>query len=253
MKALVVLSGGMDSATALAKMVDLYGKGNIVTATFNYGSKHNDRENRFAAELAKYYGVENFLIRMPFINDLFASDLLKSGGAVPEGHYEEQTMKRTVVPFRNGIMLSIATGLAESKECDLVALGNHKGDHAIYPDCRSEFTKPMAEAMFRGTYRGVTLIRPLENFTKADIAKQGSILGVPYELTYSCYAGGEMHCGRCGTCIERMEAFEMAGVPDPTLYADRALYEQLKDEGRIGLGPTPSTEDSETHSGTEHP
>lgn len=237
MKVLCVLSGGMDSAVACAKMIESCGKENVRAVTFNYGSKHNDRENTAAQLLAKNYGIDWLLVRLPFVDQHFKSDLLKSGGEVPDGHYEEISMKRTVVPFRNGIMLSIAAGLAESMECGAVVLGNHKGDHAIYPDCRSEFTEPMALAIEKGTWNGVRVYRPLENMTKAEIARLGSILGVPFELTYSCYKGGEKHCGKCGTCIERREALELSGVPDPSQYDDSELYESLKEQGKVGHGP----------------
>lgn len=219
-KALVVLSGGMDSATALALAIGMYGKDEIETLTFNYSSKHNDRENKAAQNLSNYYGVKNTIVAMPFINELFKSDLLKSGGEVPEGHYADPSMKRTVVPFRNGIMLSIAAGYAESIEAKVLVLGNHSGDHAIYPDCRSDFTIPMAEAIKYGTYAELDVQRPFEKISKTDIARLGGILMVPYEMTYSCYNGGEEHCGKCGTCYERKEAFRDSGVIDPTKYSE---------------------------------
>ena len=219
MKLLIVLSGGMDSSTALALMIATYGKENIETVTFNYGSKHNDQENIKAQQIAEFYGVKNILVKMPFINKLFESDLLKSGGAVPEGHYADPSMKRTVVPFRNGIMLSIAAGLAESRKLDALVLGNHSGDHAIYPDCRREFTDPMSEAIEKGTYAGIKIIRPFEMMSKTDLCRLGGSLKVPYELTYSCYKGGEKHCGVCGTCFERKESFKDSGVQDPTQYS----------------------------------
>lgn len=218
MKALVVLSGGMDSSVALAKAVKEFEKENVETITFNYGSKHNDRENEAAKELAAYYGVKNTLVRMPFVNELFKSDLLKSGGEIPEGHYADPSMKRTVVPFRNGIMLSIAAGYAESIEAQKLYLGNHAGDHAIYPDCRTEFAEPMAAAIKHGTYANVELVRPFEQMTKTAIAVIGKTLNVPFEKTYSCYKGGEKHCSKCGTCFERKEAFADSGIPDPTEY-----------------------------------
>jgi len=217
MKTLVVLSGGMDSATALALSCDL--KDNEVeTITFNYGSKHNEKENGCAKKLAEYYGVKNTIVNLPFINDLFKSDLLKSGGEIPEGHYADESMKRTVVPFRNGIMLSIAAGFAESIGATHLCLGNHVGDHAIYPDCRTEFTNPMAKAIEAGTYNKLFLVNPFGSFSKTDIALIGDELKVPYEMTWSCYKGGEKHCGKCGTCVERIEAFTDSEVKDPTEY-----------------------------------
>jgi 7-cyano-7-deazaguanine synthase len=150
--------------------------------------------------------------------DLFASDLLKSGGDIPDGHYEEQTMKQTVVPFRNGIMLAIAAGLAESHGAEGLVIAAHAGDHAIYPDCREPFMQAMADAMKSGTYAGIQLLRPFIATDKTGIAALGSKLGVDYSLTWSCYKGGDTHCGTCGTCVERREAFLLAGVADPTEY-----------------------------------
>jgi 7-cyano-7-deazaguanine synthase len=218
MKILVVLSGGMDSATALGHMKQ--GQDEVHTITFNYGSKHNARENEAARKLAEHYGVPNVLIALPFVNQLFKSDLLQSGGAIPEGHYADPSMKRTVVPFRNGIMLAIAAGYAESIEAEALVLGNHVGDHAIYPDCRREFTDPMAGAIREGTYQRIELKTPFGALTKTGIAQLGGKIDVPYHLTYSCYNGGEKHCGKCGTCYERKEAFKDAGLIDPTQYLD---------------------------------
>ena len=208
----------MDSATALAKAVSSYGSSQVETITFHYGSKHNDRENECARKLSDHYKVKNTVVRMPFINELFKSDLLQSGGEIPDGHYADPSMKRTVVPFRNGIMLAIAAGFAESIHATHLYLGNHAGDHAIYPDCREDFTRPMADAIYAGTYNNILTHRPFEHSTKTDICKIGSQLGVPYELTYSCYKGGEKHCGTCGTCFERKEAFRDAAVTDSTEY-----------------------------------
>lgn len=220
-KTLYVLSGGLDSTVALAVAMTHLAedeKHRIETITFNYGSKHNDRENAAAKQIADHFGVKNTLVRLPFVNELFKSDLLKSGGEIPEGHYADPSMKRTVVPFRNGIMLAIAAGFAESIGAKMIVLGNHAGDHAIYPDCREEFTKPMSEAITKGTYAEITISRPFEKSTKTDIAKFGSEVGAPMHLTYSCYKGGEKHCGLCGTCYERKEAFRDAQVIDLTSY-----------------------------------
>lgn len=208
----------MDSATALAYAVNKYGAAEVETITFNYGSKHNDRENIAARALADHYGVKNTLVSLPFVNDLFKSDLLKSGGEIPEGHYADPSMKKTVVPFRNGIMLAIAAGYAESIDAKVLLLGNHAGDHAIYPDCRREFTEPMSQAITEGTYARIELETPFGALSKTNIAAMGATLGVPFELTYSCYKGNAKHCGKCGTCFERKEAFRDSNVPDPTEY-----------------------------------
>jgi 7-cyano-7-deazaguanine synthase len=215
-KVIVLLSGGMDSVTALYE-ANLQHQV-LGTLSFHYGSKHNDREISFAALHARMLGVRHEIVRLDFIAKLFQSDLLKSGGAIPEGHYEEEAMKKTVVPFRNGILLSIAAGFAESIGAEGVVIAAHAGDHAIYPDCREGFMLSMAEAIRAGTYAQVALIRPFIKITKAEIAQRGYHLGVDYEKTWSCYVGGELHCGKCGTCVERREAFLHAGIPDPTLY-----------------------------------
>lgn len=224
MKALVVLSGGMDSTTALAQSIARFGHEEVSTLTFNYGSKHNSKENRAALHIACRYKVPNKLVHLPFINELFKSDLLQTGGAIPEGHYEQENMKKTVVPFRNGIMLSIAAGYAESIEAENLILGNHAGDHAVYPDCRDAFTDPMGLAIFHGTWKNIMLLRPFERLSKADIVRVGVNLNIPYDLTWSCYKGLDKHCGVCGTCVERLEAFDLVGEVDPVEYLDRTTY-----------------------------
>jgi 7-cyano-7-deazaguanine synthase len=217
MNSLIILSGGMDSTTALAYSKN---KGlNISNAVhFQYGSKHNAKELIAAHEISKIYKLKLRVISLEFINQLFKSDLLKSGSDVPEGHYEDPSMKRTVVPFRNGIMLSIASGLAESLDADSVILGNHAGDHAIYPDCREDFVTAMGSAIALGTYKKIKLESPFVKMSKSEIVALGSLINVPYEHTWSCYKGGQKHCGKCGTCYERIEAFQKAGVKDPTVY-----------------------------------
>lgn len=220
MNVLVVLSGGMDSTTALA-WAKANPEMNVVGAlSFWYGSKHNDQEWNSAQAVADHYGVPVKRARLDFVAETFKSDLLKTGGEVPEGHYADPTMQKTVVPFRNGIMLSIAAGYAESVGADAVILGNHFGDHAVYPDCRADFVEPMKAAIEAGTYAKIKLISPFVGVDKTEIARQGAALGVPYVLTYSCYKGGHVHCGKCGTCFERREAFSLAGVQDPTEYSN---------------------------------
>lgn len=204
MKAVLIYSGGLDSTTLLYEYKDSI----ALAVSFDYGSKHNARELEYAALNCKKLGIKHLVIPLGFIGKYFKSDLLLSGGDIPEGSYADENMKSTVVPFRNGIMLSIAAGLAESYELDAIMLANHSGDHAIYPDCRPEFIAGMAEAVRAGTYNGVKLVSPYCNITKRDIALRGRELGVDYNLTYSCYKGGEKHCGKCGTCVERKEALE---------------------------------------------
>ncbi len=216
MKSIVVLSGGMDSTTALAQALKT---STVVGAlSFYYGAKHNDREYVAAQAVAQHYGVPIVRARLDFVAEFFRSDLLLTGGSVPEGHYADPSMKRTVVPFRNGIMLAIAAGYAESVEAEAIVLGNHFGDHAIYPDCRAEFAEPMAKAIEAGTYAKIKLLTPFQALTKTQIAALGAELSVPYALTYSCYNGRDKHCGVCGTCVERKEAFRDAKLSDPTEY-----------------------------------
>lgn len=218
MKSVVVYSGGMDSTVVLHQEVKEVGAENVLAVSFNYGSKHNDREFEMAQYNTKHLGCEHIRVPMLFINDLFESDLLKSGGDIPYGHYEEPSMKRTVVPFRNGIMLSVSAGIAESRGCDRVVLGNHFGDHAVYPDCRENFIHNMSNAMSLGTYNKTMIKSPFCTLRKEDIVIRGEELGVDWTKTWSCYEGGEIHCGLCGTCVERKEAFQIAGVKDPTEY-----------------------------------
>jgi 7-cyano-7-deazaguanine synthase len=229
-KAVVLVSGGMDSVTALYDTVEsLEVVGGL---SFHYGSKHNDSEIPFAAWHCNKLDVPHQIIRLDFVDALFKSDLLQSGGEVPEGHYEEQNMKQTVVPFRNGIMLSIASGYAESMDAEALVIAAHSGDHAIYPDCREEFMVAMADAVRLGTYAGIQLVRPFIRMTKANIATRGSELGVDYSQTWSCYKGRDIHCGKCGTCVERREAFQLAGVQDPSEYENRGPLppKPVKDE-----------------------
>ena len=211
MKAVLVYSGGLDSTTLLYEYKDSI----ALAVSFDYGSKHNKRELEFAALNCKRLGIRHLVIPLEFMGKYFKSDLLIGGGDIPEGSYADENMKSTGVPFRNGIMLSIAAGLAESYELDAIMLANHSGDHAIYPDCRPEFIEGMAAAVEAGTYNGVKVVSPYCNMTKRDIALRGRELGVDFSLTYSCYKGGEKHCGKCGTCVERREALE--GF-DPTEY-----------------------------------
>ena len=213
MKALLIYSGGLDSTTLLYE----YKESIALAVTFDYGSKHNAKEIACAVENCKRLGIKHLVIPLGFIGQYFKSNLLLSGGDIPEGSYADENMKSTVVPFRNGIMLAVAAGLAESYELDAIMLANHSGDHAIYPDCRPEFIDAFAAAVKAGTYNGVQVVSPYCKISKRDIALRGKAIGVDYSLTYSCYKGGEKHCGKCGTCVERKEA--LAGF-DSTVYED---------------------------------
>jgi len=217
MKALVLLSGGMDSTTALYWARREHSV--VGAVSFDYGSKHNARELEMARWHCQHLGLPHDQVSLPFINQLFTSDLLQSGGEIPDGHYADENMKRTVVPFRNGIMLAIACGIAESRGAEALVIAAHAGDHAIYPDCREPFMKAMAEAMCEGTYARIELLRPFIAMNKGGIARLGHDLGLDFRRTWSCYKGGELHCGTCGTCVERKEAFELARLADPTKYS----------------------------------
>ena len=210
---LIVLSGGLDSTTMLYEYRYRIG----MAVSFHYGSNHNDRELEYAKLHCERLGIPHLVIRLPFIKEFFKSSLLEGADAIPEGNYDEQNMKSTVVPFRNGIMLSIAAGIAENNKMQYVMLANHAGDHTIYPDCRPEFIEAFDRAAEAGTYNGVRIVSPYCNLTKRDIALRGKELGIDYGRTWSCYKGGEKHCGRCGTCTERKEA--LAGF-DPTEYEE---------------------------------
>ena len=212
--ALMVLSGGMDSTTMLHDYADTI----ALAVTFHYGSNHNEREAACARLHCRQLGIELIEIDLAFMGKYFESSLLSGADAIPEGHYSDENMKSTVVPFRNGIMLAIAAGLAESRGLKAVMLANHAGDHAIYPDCRPGFVKAFGDAISEGTYDHIELRAPYTGMTKGEIAARGKILGIDYSTTYSCYKGREKHCGRCGTCVERREALAEAGIIDTTEY-----------------------------------
>lgn len=213
---LIVLSGGMDSVTMLHEYADQI----ELAVNFSYGSNHNVREAECARAHCRELGIELIEIDLSFIGRYFHSSLLEGADAIPEGDYDFDNMKSTVVPFRNGIMIAAATGLAESHGLDTVMLANHSGDHALYPDCREAFIKAMAEAVKEGTYEGIKLLAPYTLLDKSQIAMRGKRLGIDYSTTYSCYRGGEKHCGRCGTCLERRKALADAGIEDTTEYEE---------------------------------
>lgn len=210
----IVVSGGMDSITLLYDKKEEI----ALAVTFDYGSKHNAREIAWAKVHCGRLGIRHIVIKLDFMQKYFTSSLLEGGDEIPEGHYADENMKSTVVPFRNGIMLSVAAGIAESNGLKKILIANHGGDHTIYPDCRPEFIGAMDRAIANGTYEDVRIDAPYTNITKADIAKIGKHLGIDYSETWSCYKGGERHCGKCGTCIERKEAMALAGIDDRTEY-----------------------------------
>ncbi|MCM1110121.1 MAG: 7-cyano-7-deazaguanine synthase QueC [Clostridium sp.] len=207
--ALLVLSGGMDSVTMLHEFRDSI----AAAVNFSYGANHNLREAECARWQCARLGVELIEIDLAFMGKYFESSLLSGADAIPEGHYADENMRSTVVPFRNGIMLSVAAGLAESRGLRAVMIANHGGDHTVYPDCRPGFIWAMSSAIAEGTFEHIELRAPYTSITKEEICRRGASLGVDYTHTYSCYKGGEHHCGRCGTCVERRQALLAAGLP----------------------------------------
>lgn len=212
----IIVSGGMDSITLLYDKKDEIALG----ISFDYGSNHNAKEIPFAEMHCKRLGIKHITINLDFMHQYFKSSLLQGAEAIPEGHYADENMKSTVVPFRNGIMLSIAIGIAESNHLKKVLIANHGGDHTIYPDCRPQFIEAIDAAANAGTFVNVRVEAPYTNITKGDIARIGKRLGLDYTETWSCYKGGEKHCGKCGTCIERKEALQEAGIHDAMEYEE---------------------------------
>lgn len=227
MKTVLIYSGGLDSTVLL---YHLRAEGHEVHAlSVDYGQRHRCELLR-AADICATIDVPHHTADLSAIQPLLAGSSLTSPEiAVAEGHYTEESMKSTVVPNRNMILLAVATGHALSIHAAQVAYAAHSGDHAIYPDCRNEFADAMAAAIRLCDWNTVELIRPFVDWSKADIARRGAELDVPFEATWSCYKGGTVHCGRCGTCIERREAFDLAQVKDKTAYAaDAPSLEQLR-------------------------
>jgi 7-cyano-7-deazaguanine synthase len=218
MKAVALLSGGMDSAT-LAYQLRSEGHELHLLSVF-YGQRHAC-ELRAARQIAEAVGAASHkVIDLGVLRELLSASALTGDTPVPHGHYEAPTMKLTVVPNRNAIMLAIAFGYAVTIGAEVVGYAAHAGDHAVYPDCRQEFALAFGDMQQQALYQPAPrLDAPFINQSKAQIAAIGARLGVPYALTWSCYEGGDTHCGKCGTCVERREAFELAGVADPTTYA----------------------------------
>jgi 7-cyano-7-deazaguanine synthase len=218
-KAIAIVSGGMDSVT-LAYLIDSLGY-SLHLLSFNYGQRHV-KELESAAHCAAALGAEHSIIDLSGVGALLKGSALTDNIAVPEGHYADENMRITVVPNRNAIMLSIAYGVAVAEGAEVVATGIHAGDHAVYPDCRPLFAnlfEVMQDAAVEGFgHPKLRLYTPFIHKTKADIVTMGRELSVPFDDTWSCYQGGDLHCGKCGTCVERHEAFELAEVVDPTRY-----------------------------------
>ncbi len=220
-KVVLSLSGGMDSTTLLAYYLDR--EYEVWPLIFNYNSKHNKYENEAAFKICEYYQIKHYkYVELPFINKLFRSNLLSSGGEIPEGYYTDATMSKTVVPGRNLILISICAGYAESIDANIVAIGAHSGDHAIYPDCRPEFIFSTNSTIYLSSDRKITLDAPFLYLDKAAILEIGYSLDPklipPYHLTRTCYKDQEVACGKCGSCTERLEAFKKIGLVDPLKY-----------------------------------
>lgn len=219
-KAVVLLSGGMDSTT-LAYQMSREGD-DLHALSIHYGQRHS-RELAAAADVAAALGATHRIVDLTNLRELLSASALTGSDPVPHGHYAEESMKVTVVPNRNAILLSVAFGYAVTVGAQRVGYAAHAGDHAIYPDCRPEFARAFNAMEQEALYQPApVLYAPYLNVGKHDIARAGSALGVDFAMTWSCYEGREVHCGKCGTCVERREAFELAGVADPTTYASVA-------------------------------
>lgn len=233
MKTLVVCSGGLDSVTLAYKIAREHTLGGLVS--FDYGQRHK-KELGFAKKCADDLGVPHHIIDITHIGKMLSGSALTDNVDVPDGHYAEETMKITVVPNRNAIMLTIAYGIASAQNMDAVATAVHGGDHFIYPDCRPDFINAFAK-MQDHALEGVSEIKlytPYLERDKTAIAADAGALGVPITNTWSCYKGGDIHCGRCGTCVERREAFHLAGVQDPTEYADENFWQAAVEKAKRG-------------------
>ena len=223
MKTLVVCSGGLDSVTLAYKVAKESNLAGLIA--FNYGQRHK-KELGFAKLCAEALDVSYNIIDISSVGALLSGSALTGDIAVPDGHYEEESMKATVVPNRNAIMMTIAYGVASARDMQAVAIAVHGGDHFIYPDCRPDFIKSF-EQMQNYALDGMGKIKlstPFLEMSKADIVNTGVLLDVPFIDTWSCYKGKENHCGRCGTCVERREAFDLARVKDPTYYEDTEFW-----------------------------
>lgn len=211
----IILSGGLDSTTLLHQLVN--DGWDLKALSFDYGQKHA-KELECAAFQAKKFNIEHKICSLGFMNDLFESNLLQSGDAIPDGHYEDESMKQTVVPNRNMILISIAAGYALSHDATHLFYGAHAGDHTIYPDCRPEFVKKLAETLDLCDWNDLNLQAPFQDLDKAQIVKLGHDLEVDFTQTWTCYKGKDKACGTCGSCTERLEAFELNGYTDPLPY-----------------------------------
>lgn len=221
MKTVLIYSGGLDSTVLLYQLRKENHE--VFALSVHYGQRHHQRELSAARQLCHLNDIEHRVADLSGIAPLLAgSSLTDLSIPIPEGHYEEDSMKSTVVPNRNMILLSLATAWAISLKADSVAYAAHGGDHTLYPDCRESFARAIDKAIRLTDWHPVYLHHPFVRLSKSDLVRLGATLGVPFDKTWSCYQGRDLHCGCCGTCLERREAFHLAGVPDPTAYAPNA-------------------------------
>jgi 7-cyano-7-deazaguanine synthase len=218
MKAIVLFSGGLDSTVLATQMKQEATQTRLLS--IDYGQRHA-KELDHSQKVADHLGLAHEILKLPQLGQILGgSSLTDKSIILPEGHYAEESMKSTVVPNRNMILLALAGGHALSIGFDTIAYAAHAGDHTIYPDCRPEFADAMNKALGLADWNDLNLHRPYVEMTKSDLVSLGEELNAPLQLTWSCYAGGEIHCGKCGTCVERKEAFELANITDPTKYEE---------------------------------
>jgi 7-cyano-7-deazaguanine synthase len=218
MKAIVLFSGGLDSTVLATQMKQEATQTRLLS--IDYGQRHA-KELDHSQKVADHLGLAHEILKLPQLGQILGgSSLTDKSITLPEGHYAEESMKSTVVPNRNMILLALAGGHALSIGFDTIAYAAHAGDHTIYPDCRPEFADAMNKALGLADWNDLNLHRPFVDMTKSDLVTLGEELNAPLQLTWSCYAGNEIHCGKCGTCVERKEAFALANIPDPTKYEE---------------------------------
>lgn len=222
-KVVLLLSGGIDSTTLLYHLIAQHAQ--VFCILFDYGQRHR-RELSSAIRIADHCNVSYVHMGLYALRDILGKSVLTGYGEVPEGHYKEGNMQATVVPNRNMIMLSIAAGYAINIDSSIIAYAAHAGDHAIYPDCRREFVNALSSVLRVAHYTPVELYTPFIDMPKHAIVARGLHLRVPYEDTWSCYVGSDVACGRCGTCVERLEAFSLAGAVDPIQYKDTTFWQE---------------------------
>jgi 7-cyano-7-deazaguanine synthase len=218
MRTIVIHSGGLDSTTLL---YHLRAEGHELKAlSVDYGQRHREQEHAAAETVCRFLGIERRVVDLRSLVGLFGKNALTADAAVPEGAYAADTIGITTVPNRNMVMLSIGIAWAASLGFDAVAFGAHGGEHTNYPDCQPPFAEAMDRAAQVCDFKPIRVLAPFVSWRKADIVRRGAELGVAFEQTWSCYRGGDVHCGMCGTCVDRRTAFIAAGVPDPTVYAN---------------------------------